>query len=94
MQSKINAMINWLKKMLPAYIEIRSLYWVQVGSKMESSLKCIFDSIDKDDYQQAKVLIKEFESVFTQNEAPNWIAGKYSEIQRAKSMITFLESPE
>ena len=28
--------MNWLKKLIPAYIEIRSLYWVKYEKQMEN----------------------------------------------------------
>jgi hypothetical protein len=82
--------MNWLKKLIPAYLEIRSLYWVEHGKRMNIKLNSIFNAIDEDDYIKAKDLIEEFELVFTQNGVPNWIAIKYAEIYRAKSMLTFL----
>jgi hypothetical protein len=57
---------------------------------MNIKLMSIFNAIDEDDYIKAKDLIEEFELVFTQNGVPNWIAIKYAEIYRAKSMLTFL----
>jgi hypothetical protein len=82
--------MNWLKKLIPSYLEIRSLYWVEHGKRMNIKLMSIFNAIDEDDYIKAKDLIEEFELVFTQNGVPNWIAIKYAEIYRAKSMLTFL----
>lgn len=78
--------MNWIKKIIPAYIEFRSLYWVEYGAKMELALEAIFDNIDNDDLEASSKLIIEFESQFTQQGVPNWIAIKYAEIYRAKSM--------
>lgn len=78
--------MNWLKKIIPAYIEFRSLYWVQYGAKMELALEVIFDNIDNDNLEEANKLITEFESQFTQSGVPDWIAVKYAEIYKAKSM--------
>ena len=58
--------MNWIKKLIPAYVEIRSLYWVQQGRKMELALINIFDAIDDDRYEEAKRLITIFESEFSQ----------------------------
>ena len=82
--------INWIKKLIPGYIEIRSLYWVQHSKKMDSSLEKIFNEIDNDNFVKAKVLISEFESTFTQGGVPNFVAIKYAEIYRAISMVNFL----
>jgi hypothetical protein len=82
--------MKWLKKLIPRYLEIRSLYWVEQGKLMDIKLGIIFNAIDEDNYMTADALIKEFESEFTQNGVPNWIGIKYSEIYRAKSMLTFL----
>jgi len=85
--------MNWIKKLIPAYIEIRSLYWVQHGRKMELALGEIFDAIDNDRYEEAQRLINYFEceeSEFSQGDVPFWIAAKYAEIYKAKSMLSFL----
>jgi hypothetical protein len=83
--------LNLLKKYIPVYIEIRSLYWIEIGKQMDVKLELIFDAIDTDDYVNAENYIVEFESEFTQSGVPNWIGVKYAEIYRAKSMITFLK---
>lgn len=82
--------MNWIKKFIPAYIEIRSLYWVEYGKKMESALIEIFGAIDCDKYEEAKKLISTFESEFSQSNVPHWIGIKYAEIYRATSMIHLL----
>jgi hypothetical protein len=84
--------MNWLKKLIPAYIEIRSLYWVKYEKQMDKSLKDIFNQIDIDDYKKAQELIDVFESTFTQSGAPMWVALKYAEIYKASSMVSFLKS--
>jgi len=83
--------LNLLKKYIPVYIEIRSLYWIEIGKQMDVKLELIFDAIDMDDYVNAENYIVEFESEFTQSGVPDWIGIKYAEIYRAKSMITFLK---
>jgi hypothetical protein len=60
--------INWLKKLIPGYIEIRSLYWVEHGKEMDNALEKIFYAIDTDKYDEAEVLIKKFESTFPSKE--------------------------
>jgi hypothetical protein len=83
--------LNFFKKCIPVYIEIRSLYWIEIGKQMDVKLELIFTAIDMDDYVTAENYIVEFESEFTQNGVPNWIGIKYAEIYRAKSMVTFLK---
>jgi hypothetical protein len=82
--------LNFFKKCMPVYIEIRSLYWIEIGKQMDVKLKLIFTAIDMGDYVNAENYIVEFESEFTQNGVPNWIGVKYAEIYKVKSMITFL----
>lgn len=82
--------MNWLQKLIPAYIEIRSLYWVRHEAKMELALVKIFEAIDKDECVKAEKLIQEFDSTFSQSGVPNWVGIKYAEIYRAKSMLAFL----
>ena len=78
--------MNWIKKLIPVHIEIRSMYWVQYEKEMSQDLVAIFQSIDNDDYNRAKELIASFESKYTQNGVPDWIAVKYAQIYRAQSM--------
>lgn len=84
--------MNWIKKLIPAYIEIRSLYWVEYGIKMELALEKIFRSIDEEELEEAENLIAKFESTFSQGGLPGWIAIKYSEIYRASSMLACLKA--
>lgn len=84
--------MNWIKKLIPAYIEIRSLYWVEYGKKMDCALKEIFGAIDNEKYEEAEILIKRFESTFSQQGVPFWIAIKYAEIYRAISQLAFFKA--
>lgn len=84
--------MNWIKRLIPGYIEIRSLYWVEHGKKMDASLEEIFKKIDEDEYDEADRLIAEFQSRFSQGGVPHWIGVKYSQIHRAISMLNFLMS--
>jgi hypothetical protein len=83
--------MNWLKKLIPACIEIRSLYWVEHEKQMDKALGDIFYQIDEDNYDKAQELIRVFESTFTQSGVPEWVAIKYAEIYRASSMVNFLK---
>jgi|694.fasta_scaffold25536_18 hypothetical protein len=84
--------MNWIKKLIPAYVEVRSLYWVNYSKKMDAELNRIFESIDNDDYVTAEKLIAEFESKHSQGEVPLWVAVEMAAIHRAKSMLNFLNS--
>jgi hypothetical protein len=84
--------MNWIKKLIPAYIEIRSLYWVEHEKQMDRALGDIFYQIDEDNYEKAQILIDAFERKFSQGEVPHWVAIKYAEIYRASSMVNFLKS--
>lgn len=81
-----------IKKLIPAYFEIRSLYWVQYEKAMNEELKSIFEKIDMDDYSAAENLIKEFELKHHQGTVPLWVGLKMAEIHRAQSMLVFLKS--
>jgi hypothetical protein len=85
--------LTLIQKCIPAYIEIRSLYWVNYEKAMDSALKQIFQAIDEDQYTEAQELINEFESRFNQSDGPLWCGIKYAEIYRASSMLTFLTTP-
>jgi hypothetical protein len=82
--------MNWIKKLIPAYLEIRSLYWVEYGQRMDQELEEIFKNIDEDNFVPAQDLILSFESTYIQNGVPNWIAVKFAQIHRAQSMLHFL----
>jgi hypothetical protein len=85
--------MNWIKRLIPAYIEIRSLYWVEYGKEMDAALHEIFLAIDEDLYDEAQELIDQFETRFNQSEGPLWIGLKYSEIYRASSTLICLRTP-
>lgn len=87
-------MKNWIKKLIPAYFEVRSLFWVQCGNEMNSRLMQIFRCIDDDNYELAEIMIRNFESDFTQSGVPDWIAEQYADIYRAKSMLSFLKQDQ
>lgn len=83
--------IKWFKKLIPGYIEIRSMYWVEYGKEMDADLSAIYHQIDIDDYDRAERLTKLFSEKYTQFDVPEWVALKYSEIYRAISMIQFMK---
>ena len=82
--------MNWIKKLIPAYIEIRSLYWIEIEREMDSDLVAIFNKIDEDNYKDAKSLIESFRHKWDGKKYPEWILGTYAEISRAQSMVDFL----
>ena len=86
--------INFIKMFIPAYVEFRSLYWIQYRDKMDSALVEIYKSIDEneDQYEKADNLIADFELKFNQSIGPEWVGIKYAEIYRAKSMLDFLKA--
>jgi hypothetical protein len=85
--------MNWIKRLIPASIEIRSLYWVEYGKEMDKALHEIFGAIDDDQYDEAQELIDAFESRYNQSDGPLWIGLKYSRIYRASSMLVCLRTP-
>lgn len=81
--------MNW-KKLIPAYIQIRSLYWVEYKRKMNTDLEVIFAHIDNDMYGEASRCIKIFELNYEGVKMPMWVYETFSEIYKAKSMLSFL----
>lgn len=82
--------MNWIKKLMPAKIEIRSLYWVSIQKEMDADLVVIFGKIDEDKYEDAKTLIEGFRQKWDGKKYPEWIEGTYAQICRAQSMVDFL----
>ncbi len=80
-----------LTKLIPGYIEIRSLYWVRYLKRMEHDLAVISELIDVGQYSAAERRIKKFEDTYRQ-EGPTYICKKYAEIFGMKSMVIFLYS--
>lgn len=85
--------MNWIKKLIPAYIEIRSLYWVEYAKILDADLREIFNMIDEDKYKEANELIEIFDKKYNQGFAPEWVDMLIADIYRAKSMLVFLETP-
>ena len=90
---KMEKILNWIKKLIPAYIEIRSLYWVQYAKELDADLREIFNMIDEDKYKEAHKLIDIFDEKYNQGFAPEWVGTLIADIYRAKSMLVFLETP-
>ena len=82
--------MNWIKKLIPAYIEIRSLYWIEIEREIDNDLVAIFNKIDEDNYKNAKSLIEDFRRKWDGKKYPEWIEETYAQICRAQSMVDFL----
>ena len=83
-------MINLLKKLVPVYVEFRSLYWVQIEQQMKTDILQIFSLIDADRYQDAQWLIDAFETRYYKYEIvkkPEFVSRTMSEIHRAQAMV-------
>ena len=89
----INKILTLIQKCIPAYIEVRSLYWVNYEKQIDDELSEIFKLIDEDKYTEAKALLEIFDKTHSQGMVPYWVALKLSESVRAGSMISFLECP-
>lgn len=84
--------MNWIKKLIPAKIEVRSLYWVNIQKEIDTDLVVIFNEIDQDNYTDAKILIEKFRHKWDGIKYPEWIWDTYSQISKAQSMIDFLSA--
>lgn len=89
----MNKLINFFKRWLPAYIEVRSLYWVERGREMDLDLRVIFDLIDNDRYGAAFSKIGKFKRKWDGIPLPLWLCEKRSEVCRAEAMVNFLTAP-
>ena len=85
-----NKLITLIQKLIPAYIEVRSLYWMNYAEKMDENLSDIFYNIDIENYTRARILIDEFNKTYNQGSVPEWVAIQMSEINKAESMLNFL----
>lgn len=81
---------DFFKLLIPAYIEIRSLYWIEKSIVMNNELSEIFHKIDQSDFSVARLLIEEFEKKYEGMKCPNWVGEIHSQIHRANSMLVFL----
>ena len=86
-------MINFLKRLLPAYIEVRSLYWVEQGQEMDKDLEMIFHLIDAGQYTTAAFELEKFREKWDGRKLPLWLSLKSAEACRAEAMLNFLMTP-
>lgn len=84
--------MNWLKKLIPGYIEIRSLYWVEYDKIMGNKLHHIYNQIDNGNYELAEKLVKSFQEEYQQIKVPNWVGLNMASIHGAISMLNFLKN--
>ena len=83
-------MINFIKKLIPVEIKIKSLYWKQKESEMESDLIKIYHKLDIDEYDGVQQMIDEFHQKWDGMKMPLWLSLKSAEISRAQSTYHFL----
>lgn len=83
-------MINFIKKLIPVEIKIKSLYWKQKESEMESDLIKIYHKLDIDEYDGVQEMIDEFHHKWDGMKMPLWLGLKSAEISRAQAMYVFL----
>lgn len=87
--------INFLKRFVPAFVEVRSLYWVEKGREMDWELADIFHMIDTEQYARATIRILAFKRTWMHGrKLPNWLAEKSTAVTRAETMVGFLEQSE
>lgn len=71
----------WIKKLIPAYIQIKSLYTIQQEKILDKELTNLFHLIDTDEYDAAKrvleILRKKYGDIVP-------------ELTRAETMLHFL----
>lgn len=82
--------MNWIKKLVPASIEVRSLYWVQKHDQMIEEVREIYNAIDTDAYEVAEELIENFDKRWSSIRTPKWTYATQAEASRAKTMLHFL----
>jgi hypothetical protein len=82
--------MNWIKKLVPAFIEVRSLYWVQKHREMTKELEAIFLAIDMDLYDRASDLVETFEEKWSAIKTPEWMRNTRAQLSSATTMLYFL----
>lgn len=86
-------LINFFKRLLPAYIEVRSLYWVERGQEMDGDLELIFHLIDTGQLTVAAFKLEQFNKKWDGIILPHWLCVKRSEACRGEAMLNFLIEP-
>lgn len=86
--------MDFIKRLIPGHITVRSLYWVQRQKEMESELRTIFHCIDNDKFAQCQWLIEKFHEKWDGMRKPLWLSLEIeSQIYRAEAMLNILTAP-
>lgn len=75
--------MNW-KKLIPAYIQIKSLHTIQQERILENELTVLFGLIDNDKYDEAEVELIKLRSKY---------GDTVPELAKASAMISFMKAP-
>ena len=78
-----------LTKLIPGYIEIRSLYWVRYVKRMRKDIATIRELIDRNQYAAADMSILAFKNTYKE-EGPAYVVGQYREIYLLEAVLAFL----
>lgn len=73
----------WIKKLIPAYIQIKSLYTIEQEKILDNELTFLFDLIDDDKYNEAKKELHKLKAKY---------GDTVPELSKASSMLSFLTS--
>jgi hypothetical protein len=71
----------WIKKLIPAYIQIKSLYTIQQEKILDKELTNLFHLIDTDEYDAAKRVLEILRKKY---------GDTVPELTKASSMLHFL----
>ena len=75
--------MNW-KKLIPAYIQIKSLHTIQQENILDNELTVLFRLIDSDKYDEAEIELIKLKSKY---------GDTVPELAKASSMISFMKAP-
>lgn len=75
--------MNW-KKLIPAYIQIKSLYTIQQERILDNELTVLFGLIDDDRYDEAEIELNKLRLKY---------GDTVPELSKASAMISFMKSP-
>lgn len=75
--------MNW-KKLIPAYIQIKSLYTIQQEKILDNELHILFNLIDIDKYDEAEIELNKLRLKY---------GDTVPELSKASSMILFMKTP-
>lgn len=75
--------MNW-KKLIPAYIQIKSLYTIQQEKILNNELVFLFELIDNDKYGEAEIELNKLKLKY---------GDTVPELAKASAMISFMKAP-